>query len=65
MADQDVIHAKLAELERRIGRIVGRRGSSAEELGRDEDALDVIAFNLMLSVQSCEDVASHVIADEG
>jgi len=31
----------------------------------DRDKLDLIAFNLMLSVQICLDIASHVIADAG
>lgn len=31
----------------------------------DRDALDLVAFNLMLAVQACADIASHVIAHEG
>src|SRR5207249_3268535 len=34
-------------------------------LAADEDALDMVSFNLMLAVQSCLDIASHLIADEG
>jgi uncharacterized protein YutE (UPF0331/DUF86 family) len=34
-------------------------------LARNRDALDIVAFNLMFAVQSCLDVASHIIADEG
>jgi uncharacterized protein YutE (UPF0331/DUF86 family) len=38
---------------------------SIEALQADRDALDLVAFNLMLSVQICLDIASHVIADAG
>jgi uncharacterized protein YutE (UPF0331/DUF86 family) len=34
-------------------------------LGGDRDALDLVAFNVMLAVQACADIASHIIADEG
>ena len=39
--------------------------TSAEALAGDRDALDLVAFNLMLAVQTCLDLASHLIADEG
>ena len=29
------------------------------------ELLDLVSFNLMLAVQSCVDIASHAIADEG
>ncbi|MEM9457664.1 MAG: DUF86 domain-containing protein [Myxococcota bacterium] len=39
--------------------------SSLDALREDRDALDLVSFNLMLAVQSCSDIASHLIADEG
>jgi uncharacterized protein YutE (UPF0331/DUF86 family) len=27
--------------------------------------VDLVSFNLVLAVQSCSDIASHIIADEG
>jgi uncharacterized protein YutE (UPF0331/DUF86 family) len=42
-----------------------RRRASAEELALDEDAQESVALNLMLAVQICVDIGSHVIADEG
>jgi uncharacterized protein YutE (UPF0331/DUF86 family) len=36
-----------------------------DELRANRDALDLVSFNLMLAVQSCSDIASHIIADEG
>ena len=65
MVDRNLIAAKLAELADRVSRVRGRCPESADELRGDRDALDVLSFNLMLAVQSCADIASHVIADEG
>jgi uncharacterized protein YutE (UPF0331/DUF86 family) len=65
MTDRDVVAAKLAELEDRLGRVRVHRRGSAAELAADRDGSDLVAFNLMLAVQTCLDVASHVIADEG
>jgi uncharacterized protein YutE (UPF0331/DUF86 family) len=65
MVDRDLIAAKLGELALRVGRVRRHRPASAAELAADPDAFDLVAFNLMLAVQACLDVASHLIADEG
>jgi uncharacterized protein YutE (UPF0331/DUF86 family) len=65
MVDRDLIAAKLAELADRIARVRTRCPPTAAALRDDRDALDVVSFNLMLAVQSCADIASHVIADQG
>lgn len=64
MVNADIVAAKLAELATRIGRVRAHSRESAEDLARDADALDLVAFNLMLAVQTCLDLASHIIADE-
>jgi uncharacterized protein YutE (UPF0331/DUF86 family) len=65
MVDADVVTAKLGELAERIRRAREHCPSSSGELAADRDALDLVSFNLMLAVQSCLDIASHIIADEG
>lgn len=65
MVDANLIAAKLAELSSRIQRVRTHVPASAQALATDRDALDIVAFNLMLAVQSCLDIASHVIANEG
>jgi len=65
MTDRDVVVAKLAELDDRIARVRANVRGSASELASDRDASDLVAFNLMLAVQTCLDVAGHIIADEG
>ena len=65
MVDESVVAAKLAELAARIERVRVCCPETAEALARDRDALDLVSFNLMLAVQACLDLASHVIADSG
>jgi uncharacterized protein YutE (UPF0331/DUF86 family) len=65
MVDENVIAAKLAELADRVARVRSHRPADADALAEDRDAFDLVAFNLMLAVQACVDVAAHLIADEG
>lgn len=65
MVNRDLIAAKLAELAERRERASRKCPSTADELAADPDALDLVSFNLMLAVQTCADIASHIIADEG
>ena len=65
MVDVDLVAAKLAELNDRVDRVRAHRTDSDEELAADRDKLDIVSFNLMLAVQACADIASHIIADEG
>jgi uncharacterized protein YutE (UPF0331/DUF86 family) len=65
MVDRHLLGAKLAELSDRVQRVRERCPATADELRHDRDALDLVSFNLMLAVQSCADIAGHVIADEG
>jgi len=64
MVDVDVISAKLKELAHRIAKVRQYNPLDAEELEKDGDRLDLVSFNLMLAVQACLDIASHVISDE-
>lgn len=65
MVNRNVIAAKLADLELRCRRVRLHSRSSAAVFAADSDALDLVAFNLMLAVQICADIASHIIADAG
>jgi uncharacterized protein YutE (UPF0331/DUF86 family) len=65
VVDQDLLAAKLAELEDRIMRVRQTCPQTLDALRADRNALDLVSFNLMLAVQSCADIASHLIADEG
>lgn len=65
MVKADVVAAKLTELADRVERVRSSCPGTAEELAASRDALDLVSFNLMLAVQICADIASHIIADEG
>lgn len=65
MVNRDLIAAKLTELADRVERVRAHTPTTSEALRVNRDALDIVAFNLMLCVQTCADIASHVIADEG
>jgi uncharacterized protein YutE (UPF0331/DUF86 family) len=65
MVNRDLLAAQIAELQDRVQRVRIHVPENMESLRADRDALDLVAFNLMLSVQICADIASHVIADEG
>jgi uncharacterized protein YutE (UPF0331/DUF86 family) len=65
VVDRALLAVKLAELADRIARASSRCPATVDELRADRDALDLVSFNLMLAVQTCSDIASHVIADEG
>lgn len=65
MVDRNVVAMKLGELADRIGRIRSHCPARPEDLAADLDALDIVSFNLLLAVQVCLDLASHLIADEG
>jgi len=65
MVDRTRVASKLAELADRIVRVRRHAKPSAAELVADRDAIDLVAFNLMLAVQAAADIASHLIADEG
>jgi uncharacterized protein YutE (UPF0331/DUF86 family) len=64
VVSKDLVAAKLAELAERVARVQSKCPRAAAELGADADALDIVSFNLMLAVQLCADIASHIIADE-
>ncbi len=64
MVDANLVTAKLRELAERIERVRSHCPPAAADLAADPDALDLVSFNLMLAVQSCLDLASHLISDE-
>jgi len=65
MVNRTLLSVKLSELADRVGRVRRHRKPSVEELRQDRDAAELVAFNLLLAVQACVDIASHCIADEG
>lgn len=65
MVNRSLLAAKWTELAERLAQVRKHRKPSVAELETDRDATELVAFNLMLAIQACADVANHLIADEG
>ena len=63
MVDANVAAMKLAELSRRVERVRALCPASAEDL--TGDTLDLVSFNLFVAVQTCLDLATYLITEEG
>lgn len=64
MVNRTLLAQKLGELADRIARVREHTASNASHLHDNRDAFELVSFNLMLAVQVCADIASHIIADE-
>ena len=60
--DRDVINRKLESLRRCIARIASKRPIRPDVLRVNYDLQDIIALNLERAVQTCVDIAAHVIS---
>jgi uncharacterized protein YutE (UPF0331/DUF86 family) len=65
MVDTNIVAEKLKQLSRSIAKVRAHCPADPAELAAGSDALDLVSFNLLLAVQTCLDLASHLIADEG
>lgn len=65
MVSLQIVQRQLTALDARVARVRVHRRQSAEALASDRDALELVAFNLMLAVQAACDLAAQLIADEG
>jgi uncharacterized protein YutE (UPF0331/DUF86 family) len=65
MVNRNLLAAKWTELAERLAQVRKHRKPTVEAFESDRDATDLVAFNLMLAIQACADVANHLIADEG
>ena len=65
MVDRDLILAKAGLAEKYINR-AGQTGKVDLDLfKKDLDCQDIVIFNLQKAIQSCIDIAAHIISDEG
>ena len=60
--DKDVINRKLESLRRCIARITSKLPITRDELRSNYDLQDIIALNLERAVQTCVDIAAHVLS---
>lgn len=64
MVDANVVSEKLKQLSSRLEKIQARCPADPEDFAADGDLLDLVSFNLLLAVQTCVDLATHLIGDE-
>lgn len=57
-----VLLQKLESLRRCVSRIELKRAASVEELADDVDRQDILSLNITRAVQSCVDIAGHILA---
>lgn len=65
MVDANVVAEKLKHLSFRLEKIRARCPADPEGFAADGDLLDLLAFNLQIAVQTCLDLATHLISDAG
>jgi uncharacterized protein YutE (UPF0331/DUF86 family) len=64
MVDANVVSEKLKELFLRVEKVRTHCPADPEDLTADGDTLDLVSFNLLVAIQTCLDLATHLIADE-
>ena len=65
MVDRDLILAKAAAVKKHLRRIEAKRATSLEDFAKDLDRQDIVLFNLQMAIQSCVDIAAHIVGEEG
>lgn len=63
MVDWDLVLRKLADLDQYLDQVGEYRGISVEEYRRDWKIQRIVERTLQMAIETCVDVATHVIAD--
>ena len=63
MVNRDVILAKFNHVQTSLNRLKEKQALTDNEFLNQRDAQDIVLFNLQTAIQSCIDIASHVISD--
>ena len=65
MVDRAVIKTKLAFADARLNELKFHARVSLDRFRNDTTVQAAILYHLQVAVQSCMDIASHIVADEG
>ena len=65
MVDKILILRKLAELEEYLGQVKEYADMTADRYSRDWKAQRVVERTLQMMIETCADVAGHIISDKG
>ncbi len=61
--DEMILLSKMESLKRSLDRIRGKLPISEETMRNDWDLQDIISLNLQRAIQTCVDIASHLVAE--
>jgi uncharacterized protein YutE (UPF0331/DUF86 family) len=64
MVDRDLILIKAGLTEKYINRAVQTGKVDLDLFKKDLDCQDIVIYNLQKAIQSCIDIAAHIISDE-
>lgn len=64
MVKRSIITSKVMMTEEFIRRVREKLPTSLETFEKDRDAQDLVLFNLIQAIQSCVDIAAHIVSDE-
>jgi len=64
MVKRSLITAKIMMAEEFIRRVREKLPPSYEAFAADRDAQDLVLFNLTQAIQSCIDIAAHIVSDD-
>lgn len=64
MVKRSIITSKIMMVEEFIRRVREKLPPSYEIFKEDRDAQDLVLFNLIQAIQSCIDIAAHIVSDE-
>ena len=64
MVNTDLIIAKAAAVKKHLSRIKSKADVDLETFLSDIDIQEIVLFNLQMAIQSCIDIAAHIISDE-
>jgi len=64
MVDRDLVLAKAGLAEKYINRAIQKCKVDLSLFKQDNDCQDIVIFNVQKAIQSCIDIAAHIISDE-
>lgn len=64
MVDKDVIFAKIGSVRKYLKRIKNVSNITLQAFLDDINIQDITLFNIQLAVQSCIDIAAHIVSEE-
>ena len=65
MVERNLIISKAGVVRKHLRRVEEKCCPDAESFLKDRDLQDIVSFNLQLAIQSCIDIAAHIVSDEG